>query len=263
MVETGLIFESGAASDVGRVRKVNEDAFLVRPTAGLWIVSDGMGGHEAGRFASSTVVEALQTVEPAEAASGLLADCERRLAWANQTLRQVAQDRGFHVVGATVVILLIHGRNRACLWSGDSRIYRVRDGAIEQLTRDHSEAEELVARGIMSREEVRNWPRRNVITRAIGVTDQPEIDIVDGQVEAGDTYVLCSDGLTNHLDDREIGEIAADRGFDVQTACNRLIELTLERGARDNVTAVVVRARRREPTVMEPTLAISPKWTGA
>ena len=262
MVETGLIFESGASSDVGRVRKVNEDAFLMRPVAGLWTVSDGMGGHEAGRLASSMVVEAMQSIEPHETAAGLLADCERRLTLVNQILRRVAQDRGYSIVGATVVILLIHGRNRACLWSGDSRIYRVRGGVIEQLTRDHSEAEELVSRGIMTREEVKHWPRRNVITRAIGVTDVPEIDIVDGLVEAEDVYVLCSDGLTNHVDDDEIRDIVGDGDVDVQIACDRLIGLTLERGAKDNVTAVVVRARRREPTVMDPA-GVRPNWTSA
>lgn len=262
MVESGLIFETGAASDVGRVRKVNEDAYFVRPPAGVWTVSDGMGGHEAGRFASASVVEALQTVEPNETAAGLLGDCERRLTLANQILRRVAHDRGIEIIGATVVILLIHGRNRACIWSGDSRIYRIRGGVIEQLTRDHSEAEELVSRGIMTREEVRHWPRRNVITRAIGVTDDLEIDIVDGTVEPEDVYVLCSDGLTGHLTDEEICAVAGNGDIDIQTAADRLIQTTLERGAKDNVTVVLVRARRREPTLLDPA-GIRPNWASA
>ncbi|TBW36591.1 serine/threonine-protein phosphatase [Siculibacillus lacustris] len=258
MTDTSLIFESGAASDVGKVRKVNEDSFLVRAGSGLWCVSDGMGGHEAGRLASTMIVEALSTVEPQEAAAGLLSECDRRLSVVNHRLRRIASDRNYEVVGATVVVLLIHGHSYACLWSGDSRIYRVRGGALTQLTRDHSEAEELVQRGIMTREEVKHWPRRNVITRAIGVADLPEVEIVNGSVEPGDSYVLCSDGLTNHVADPEIASIVAE--FDVQTACDRLVALTLERGAKDNVTVVVARAQRREPTLIDPGGAAKANW---
>jgi protein phosphatase len=250
MSDTGLIYESGAASDVGKVRKVNEDSLLVRPTVGLWCVSDGMGGHDAGRLASNLIVEMLASIEPQATAAGLLEEAMHRLGHANFRLRRVAVDRSFEVVGATVVVLLVHGTNYACLWSGDSRIYRVRGGVLTQLTRDHSEAEELVQRGIMTRAEVKHWPRRNVITRAIGVGDEPEVEIVDGVVEPGDTFVLCSDGLTNHVDDDEIAR--AITSFDVQTACDRLVATTLDRGAKDNVTVVAATIRKREPTVLDP-----------
>lgn len=241
MNETVLSFESGAASDTGLVRKVNEDSFLANPASGLWAVSDGMGGHEGGRVASSMVVDALQSVPPHVTAAALLGDCERRLSAVNHHLRRIAADRGWALCGATVVVLLVHGGKYACLWSGDSRIYRVRGGVAELLTRDHSEAEDLVRSGIMTRDEVKHWPRRNVITRAVGVTEALEVDIVDGAIEPGDAYVLCSDGLTNHVDDAEIAEVVT--GFEPQTACDSLVGLTLERGAKDNVTVIVARAR--------------------
>lgn len=244
-----LIFDTGAATHVGLVRSVNEDGHILRPGIGLWAVSDGMGGHEGGRMASSIVVERLATVEPNRLATRLLHDCEMRLVEANRRMREIGTELGVDTIGATVVLLLLHGSSYACVWAGDSRIYRIRGGAIEQLTRDHSEAEELISQGIMSREQARTWPRRNVITRAIGVAETPEIEVVDGLIQEGDTYVLCSDGLTNHVRDDEIAEIG--RGTDAQVAADRLVELTLSRGAKDNVTVVVVRAQARETTVVD------------
>lgn len=263
MTDRALTFEAAGSTDTGRVRRFNEDAFLIRTASGLWAVSDGMGGHEAGRLASSLVVESLESIQPQETPELLLTDSGRRLSLANMRLKRIAQDRGYDIIGATVVVLLAHGREYSCVWSGDSRIYRVRDGAIEQLTRDHSEAEELVARGILTREEVKFWPRRNVITRAIGVADTAEVEVVSGELRPEDVYVLCSDGLTGHVEDEEIRAVVGDPDVDVQTASDRLIALTLDRGAKDNVTAVVVRVRRREPTVLDTSREIPSGWTSS
>jgi len=250
MDNEALVFETGAASHVGLVRAVNEDSHLLRPGIGLWAVSDGMGGHTAGRMASQMVVEGLDEIAPTSEADALLHACLVQLQTANARLREATAAMGIAQAGATVVVLMLNGERFVCVWCGDSRVYRIRNGVIDQLTRDHSEVEELLRRGLISADEAKTWPRRNVITRAIGVTEEPVPETRDGPVAAGDVFVLCSDGLTNQLDDEAIA--AACTGDDVQAAADRLIAETLDSGAKDNVTVVVVRCRRREPTVVDP-----------
>jgi protein phosphatase len=248
-------FDSGGATHVGKVRQRNEDSFLVRPEAGIWTVADGMGGHAAGDLASSTVVDALKSIESPASAAELLALCEDRMIEANAQLLEVSRARGGVMLGATVAVLLIFDADYACVWSGDSRIYRVRDGEIAQLSRDHTEVEELIAEGLLRREEARNWPRRNVITRAIGVREAPELEMISGELKPGDAFVICSDGLTGHVADAEILDCVG-RSYS-QAACDELVALTLARGATDNVTVVVVRYQPAERASM-PALAPSP-----
>jgi len=232
-------YAAAAATHVGRVRDHNEDLALVRPDLGIFAVADGMGGHADGALAAQTVVEALQSVGRAETAADLLARIEDRIIRANRDLTAIARTRGGAIIGSTLAAVLTFGENYACLWAGDSRIYLVRGGRISQLSRDHSEVQELLDRGLISAEEARAWPRRNIITRAIGVSAEPELDLVDGALEPDDRFVICSDGLTAHVADAEI--LATVDGRDPQEACDALIALTLERGASDNVTVVVLR----------------------
>jgi protein phosphatase len=136
-------------------------------------------------------------------------------------------------------MLLAYDSHYACVWSGDSRIYIVRAGQITQLSRDHTEVQELVSEGIITATEAKTWPGSNVVTRAIGVFDEPELEINSGPLQPGDSFVICSDGLTHHVQDHEILSCV---GTSVsQQACDRLLALTLERGAVDNVTVIVVR----------------------
>ncbi|WP_043748193.1 PP2C family protein-serine/threonine phosphatase [Methylobacterium nodulans] len=232
----------GSACHVGRVRELNEDRFLLAPESGIFAVADGMGGHAAGEVASAAVVESLAGVAPAASAGDLLAELKARLTAANADIRAVGRARGA-VVGTTVAILLIYEPHFACLWSGDSRIYRVRAGALVQISRDHTEIQSLMERGIITPEEAQTWPRRNVITRAIGVQARPELDLDHGLLEPGDLFILCSDGLTSHVEDGEILAAAAGPGAaaDAQALCDALLALTLDRGAADNVTVVAVR----------------------
>lgn len=232
-------FETGQATDVGCHRQVNEDNFLSRPDYGLWVVADGMGGHAAGDFASLTIVQELNSVGVPASADDLRARFMERLTRANEIILQHAAqiDRG--TVGATVVSLLVHGDDFACIWSGDSRVYLLRSGHMVQQSRDHTEVRALLDAGTITVEEAENWPRKNVITRAIGVTPQPECEFVAGKLKVGDVFILCSDGLTEHLSDDEIAQHAA--GLSAQEACDAMVRETLARGARDNVTVISMR----------------------
>jgi protein phosphatase len=145
-------------------------------------------------------------------------------------------------MGSTVAILLISEDHYACLWAGDSRLYLVSHGVVRQVSRDHTEVEELIASGTLSPEEARNWPQ-NVITRAIGVHENPELEIVTGAFEESDVFVLCSDGLTKHVSDEEIGRHVSVK--DAQSSSEALVGLALERGGHDNISVIVVRPLRK------------------
>jgi protein phosphatase len=259
MREKARKFESGAATDVGKVRLENEDSYLVLPESGVWAVADGMGGHEAGSLASATVVEALQRIVEPVSVSELLTHARERLAGANYRLLEIADERGGIVIGATVAALLAWEGYYACVWSGDSRIYLVRQGNIQQISRDHTEVAELIAEGVLTAEEAQTWPRRNVITRAVGVYADLELEIAQGVLEKDDLFILCSDGLTAHVSDAEILQFACGRP--PQGACDGLVELTIERGAIDNVTVVMTRYAPRGSTVVFPQADQAPaRW---
>src|SRR5215471_12598238 len=223
--------EAGAATHVGKVRRQNEDNYLVATRRGLWAVADGMGGHEAGEVASRIVIEELDAIAVSVTAAELLASCEQQIVNANSRLKKLADERGA-IIGTTVAVLLIFDGHYAGVWSGDSRIYRIRGHIIEQISVDHTEVQELISEGRLTAAEARAWPRRNVITRAIGVSDDPELEIAGGALEGGDTFVICSDGLTAHIEDGEILALAGENP--PQKACDLLVDLTLDRGAVDN-----------------------------
>jgi serine/threonine protein phosphatase PrpC len=236
-------FDTGAATHPGKVRTRNEDSHLARPDAGLWAVADGMGGHEAGDVASQLIVKALDTIAAGRSATELLEETENRIAVANGEIIELSRQRGGAVVGSTVATLLISEAHFACLWAGDSRLYLARGNTIKQITRDHTQLEEMLASGALTAEEVKHWPN-NVITRAVGVQENPELDIVTGVIEDSDIFVLCSDGLTRHVADQEILQCVSTHTAHTSSAA--LVGLALERGGRDNVTVIVVQARRRE-----------------
>ena len=234
-----MMFASASRTHVGLVRKLNEDAHLVRPEVGLWAVADGMGGHQAGDVASALLREALSEVDAAGSGAALLDEVRAAVQRVNRALlvRAAAMGPGA-VIGSTVAVLTAHEGRYACLWAGDSRVYLLREGTIAQVTTDHSVVQELIDAGAVSPEEARRSPRSNVITRAVGVVEGVALDLRQGRIEPGDTFVLCSDGLTGHVDDPEL--LAAASGPDLEAAADALLALTLERGARDNVTLVLV-----------------------
>lgn len=230
--------ESFGVSHKGCVRDHNEDNYLVEQQAGLWVVADGMGGHEAGEVASASIVDHLATIGIASSAPDLRARFEDRLSRANAEIRNISRSRGI-TIGSTFAALLAMDGRFAGLWAGDSRIYLVRGGAISQISRDHTEVQELLDRGMISAEEALTWPRRNVITHAVGVSDELVIDFQQGELMPGDVFVLGTDGLTAHVSDAEIE--AAVKSAPPQAACEKLLEMVLARGGTDNVTIVLVR----------------------
>jgi serine/threonine protein phosphatase PrpC len=244
-------FETGTATHTGRVRQVNEDGLFADAEWGVWLVADGMGGHENGQLASATIVKEASTIGNAVSAPDLLARFRDRIFRANARLLQAAEHQGPNVIiGSTVAAVLVYGGHYACVWSGDSRIYLRRGDEFRQVSRDHTEVQELVDSGTVSAAEARNWPRRNVITRAVGIFDDPELDLVQGELEAGDTFVVCSDGLTGPVEDAEI--LHSIESHPPQAACDALIDMALERGASDNVTVIVVQCMAEEPAVAAP-----------
>lgn len=242
-----LHWTSSSRTDVGMVRLHNEDAVLDRPEAGLWAVADGMGGHSAGDVASAMIVERLQTLDTAQPLSRLVEQAETTLEAVNAELRRLATTREAATIGSTVVALIAHGAHAVCLWAGDSRAYRLRDGVLEQLTQDHALVADLVDRGVLSAEQAENHPQSNLVTRAVGAADTLKLDLEIMRLRRGDLFMLCSDGLDKELRHDEIREVLA-RGAG-SGAADALVKLALSRGSRDNVSVVAVQIDGEAPDV--------------
>jgi len=237
-VTASLRFRSAALTDVGRKREHNEDAVLDRPEIGLWAVADGMGGHGGGDVASRTIVEELVRLAPPTSAAAFLDAFEASVSVAHDELRAFARREGRGLVGSTLAALLIFDNHFACVWCGDSRVYRWRGGKLDQVSHDHSEVQELIDRGALDKDDAKTWPRANIVTRAVGASEALELEIVDSPVAAGERFLLCSDGLSAHVDEPEIA--AALAAGEPRVVCEALVGLTLKRGARDNVSVIVV-----------------------
>ena len=234
-----MTIECVSRTDVGLRRKVNEDSMLVLTDRGLWAVADGMGGHDAGDVASAKVVEALGALPQAADLDALVANAVEALERVNRQLIALSASGGVERrMGTTVVGLAIADGEFRCFWAGDSRAYRLRDGQIEQLSRDHSLVQDLVDAGMLEAEGMQDHPSANLITRAVGVAEDLRIDTVSGEVKPGDQYLLASDGLTRMMEDDELAALLSSRP--AQEATDRMIETVLERGAPDNVSIIVV-----------------------
>lgn len=235
-------WQFSALTDTGRRRKHNEDAILALAEQGLWAVADGMGGHEAGDVASGMIVDALGRLVRPQNFSLFVDAVEQSLQQVNDTIRQHAdQAFGGRMMGSTVVSLLVGEGYGACVWAGDSRLYRWRDSTLEQLSRDHSQVQRLLDAGVISEAEADSHPNANVITRAVGGAPQLAPDVVLFDIRPGDRFLLCSDGLYNELDrDALATGLASD---DVEQAAQTLLQGALAAGARDNVSVIVVEAQ--------------------
>ncbi len=237
MTQTHLSWTSATLSDVGKKRRHNEDSYLDRREAGLWVVADGMGGHSSGDLASQTIVDSLARIPVEGDLDRFVTAVEEGILAAHRQLLEIASGR-MQTMGSTIVALLARGRHAAVLWAGDSRLYRLRERRLQQITRDHSHVNMLLDSGLISADEVEGHPAANLVTRAVGADEDLCLDADIWELQAGDRYLLCSDGLDKHLNDDEIAAIL--RTGTVAEAARALIEETLERGALDNVTVSVV-----------------------
>jgi protein phosphatase len=241
-----MMMRAAASTDVGLRRRINEDRYSLAPDLGLYLVADGMGGHTAGQVASELAADAsLQAIRALEGASASLAEKLRyAVASANRAIYTTARQRPELAGMGTTLVCLLAGEGRAALAHvGDSRAYLVRADRIRQLTDDHSIVGELLRRNEISEDAAREHPHRHVLTRALGVRRVVEPDLAELTPLAGDLFVLCSDGLTNHVEDHEIAK-AVSQEEDLQEACERLVDLANGRGGEDNTTLVVVRCEK-------------------
>ena len=237
--------ESSALTHQGRVRQQNQDSYCIRARDSLWAVADGMGGHEGGEWASAKLVEELDRIAvPAEfdAAADAAAGAIRA---ANLAIVAEAGDRG-RQMGSTIVALIVKEQRFSVLWVGDSRAYLLRDGELTLLSRDHTQVQEMVDRGIMPAADAIGHPMGHILSRAVGVRAEIEVDRIDGDVLPGDVFLLSSDGLHGYVDEAEIKRLMG-RGSP-ERALDRLIALTLDNGAPDNVTGIAVWAS--DPTLL-------------
>ncbi len=234
-------------TDVGRRRESNEDDFLLEPGRGLYAVADGMGGHAAGEIASRLAIETLQEVlhrddtlvkpmsaeDAAEWLRGAVVEANRRIC---DSIRLHEERRG---MGTTVVALVHSGEDAVVGHVGDSRMYLLRGGELARMTSDHSWVNEQVKLGLMNDDTAQRHPMRNIVTRALGSRPDVLVDLTSLQIQPGDVFLLCSDGLNTMLEDEQIHAVMLAHRRDPEAACRALVEQANRHGGDDNVTVVV------------------------
>lgn len=251
-----------AATDKGLHRGNNEDSYLSIPERGLWLIADGMGGHEAGEVASAIVVETIQ--KSTENGQLLVESIQQAHA---SVLAAVRQGVGATGMGSTIVALESRGSDYQIAWVGDSRAYLwtpdSSGGTLEQLSTDHSYVQMLLASGAIAEEEAVNHPDKNVITQCIGSQDAEEVrvDCIEGEWRPGQWILLCSDGLSDELDDQNIAQILCEADS-VRTAVNSLLGEALKHGGRDNITIQIIESPLSAKSRFTPLLARLPVITG-
>lgn len=247
--------EFAGETDVGRKRDHNEDALLILPEHGVAVVCDGMGGHEAGEVASGLAVDTVQRFfdiakdpdatwpfrfdkELDESANLLTVAAQ----WANQRIREAAgeQSAGKRGMGTTYVGVIIRGATAHFGWVGDSRGYHFRDGHLTPTTSDHSLLNELIKTGRMTEDDIAQFQHKNIITRALGMADETNVDLSVVELKPGDVCLVCCDGLTGMVSEPEIAAILAGEP-DLQKAAKKLIDAANEAGGLDNVTVALAR----------------------
>lgn len=234
-----LSYRSASFSHVGMVRQLNEDAFLELTDSRLWAVADGMGGHTAGEYVASLIVDSLRRFSPRDSFAESIATLQRILMEVNATVREETLLRRVKMMGSTVLVFATCQDIGVCLWAGDSRLYRLRDGALEAISRDHSYVQALQDRGLINEAEAREHPQAQLITRAVGVEPALDLAQINLHICPDDTYLLCSDGLNKTVDELEIGALLGHP--EPEQIVRSLVHLGLTRGAPDNITAIVIK----------------------
>ena len=239
--------ESFAITDIGSRREVNQDYVYCNDDAvgllpNLYIVADGMGGHKAGDFASRYSVSEFEKELKEQKARTIIGAMEGAIRQVNEKLlKEAAAEPEYEGMGTTFVAACIQNGNLFVLNIGDSRLYLLNEkGTIRQITQDHSLVEEKIQRGELERKDAKNHPEKNVITRALGAMEQVIPDFFEVELEAGDYVLLCSDGLTNMVEDVNMKEIILQADASLEEKAGKLIEMANENGGRDNISLVLV-----------------------
>lgn len=238
------MLKSFSVTDIGKKRKLNQDFVFAseEPVGNLpnvFIVADGMGGHNAGDFASKCTVETMVKEMKSSFEKSPIRILSKAIRVANDRIRRKAsEDESLYGMGTTVVAATCMGKYLQVANVGDSRLYVINE-AIRQITRDHSLVEEMVRMGGIDREAARNHPDKNIITRAIGARDTVEIDFFHEELKPGDIVLMCSDGLTNMLDDEEIGRILKGQGT-IEERAEKLVEAANNNGGKDNIAVIII-----------------------
>lgn len=244
---------SYGVTDVGLKRDKNEDNLLINDELNLFVVADGMGGHAGGEFASQIAVSTIESfivqnldnelTDPKATQDTtrhpITEKLKRSIQMAGDTIYQKAvQNPDLRGMGTTTVAMMLANGKAFIAYVGDSRIYLVRQGQCKQLTEDHSLVNEQVKAGIISAEDAKNHQLRNIITRSVGYQEEVEIDTLIVDVQPSDRLLMCSDGLSNFLEDREIADLLGKQ--ELQDSAQDLVDLAIERGGDDNITLIVL-----------------------
>lgn len=231
------MIEFGHGTHVGLRREHNEDTYQANSGSGLWLVADGMGGHEHGEVASAIARDTIgQQVESGHSLDEAIREADRAIIAAS------GQRSGLLPMGTTVAALRLMDEQYQVAWVGDSRVY-LADDTLRQLSKDHSFVRQLVDRGAISEDEARRHPRRNEVTQALGITptDLLQVSCTEGEVRRGIQFLLCSDGLTEEVDNASIEAILLRKDLTAQECVDQLIAAALEGGGSDNITVLLVR----------------------
>jgi len=248
-------FRFAAASDVGQIRRNNEDSFLANPELKIFAVADGMGGHSSGEIASRVAIDSLResitrasqekTTSFTEESTAVLSSSVNLLVssfrLANQRIYQAAQEnKDYKGMGTTLVAAYLSSSSPIVAHVGDSRLYHLQEQTIRQVTEDHSWVWEQYKQGLIAKEAIPLSPHKNVVTRAMGIQATVDVDVQELEVLPGDFLLLCSDGLSDLVRDEEMLELVRQNGDDLKRTCKNLIHLANSRGGKDNITVILI-----------------------
>ena len=241
---------SYGVTDTGHVRTKNEDSILVHEDENVWTVADGMGGHHAGDFASQTITNNISLFKQHDSLDDSLLLLEENILNSNAIIRKKSGKLGrTATIGSTVVCVYVWKNLLFTLWAGDSRLYRYRDGSLERLTEDHSYVEELVRMGKLAADEAEEHPAANVVLRAVGIDDQLCIDFEYFELQSGDIFIICSDGLYKDLEEAKIEPIIGTHPENMHSLADALLEASLAAGGTDNTSIITMKVNQQEEHV--------------
>lgn len=240
---SGFAITSSGVTHTGKVRERNEDSILLLEEENLWLVADGMGGHQAGDFASKTITRNLGLYKQQNSLEDSILLLEENLLNSNAIIREKSSKMGKNAtIGSTVVCVYVWHNFLFIFWAGDSRLYRFRKNQIERLTDDHSYVEELVRMGKIEADAAESHPAANVVLKAVGIDDELCLDFDYVEIEDSDIFIICSDGLYKDLDQDRITSLIQENSNDMAVLTNTLLSHSLDAGGTDNTSIITIKA---------------------